>query len=985
MHPYNFNWPSHAQRLFLQACLLPADQAQAAYRQYRSYVSYQEEESLRPFLPKLYRHFKDCQVTVPDFSFSQTDYDLARIQNRFRYQRHLDLLIRLCESGYEFLLLKGFALLHSYYGDQALRSFGDADIYVPPDQLSEMIENIKKRDGAKLFLDQPLSEIMQRNHATPFLFKDDSNLDIHWHIFWEYPSSVIDLDLWNHAEKIELKDGVFTRQLCAADHLTLLCTHGLRHNSKSPVSWILDACRLLQRNQRNFDWGRLVALSKKLQLTPVMHAALQYLRQNFLQDIPDTVLNRLQQVSLSRPDKIYLQCTHDRPRTPFQYGVFFWRQYSLRHAGKNLPAKLAGFCQYLVLELCSHQPFKTIKRFFSSGPKPGQQKKVAAAGYTPLFIDLLKKTGFKQRQFFMPGMLSFIAALLEGGVIALLVPAGRGMIQNNFDFLTASPLLKPLALLHQRLGISSPVSFFVILLALMTLLIFLKNGADYLANLRFYSNTARFKNRLRQLLFGGFLSSGKYFFDQQNAGRIHQVLMAHTQTTSQMLDFLQLSIRSFFLLVTYVGIMSVLSWQLMLAVLILFPVLHFFLKNVIAQMSRISARTVEAENHLSEKASNLFSSITLLKAHRAETGQTAIFNQMSDHCESLSFQMHRRKMAIEPIMESVSFVVYLTVAGLAGFLILPKNPAYAADFLAFIIVLRRASVSFGIFNRVRANAADTEGALREVTDYLNRPERYAVSEGTKIFETLHREIRFQHLAFHYPGGRQVLKDVHFTLSKGQMTAIVGPTGAGKTTLIHLLMRFYDCPAESILVDETDLREYTLQSFLDHVAIVEQEPPLFHDTLKQNLLFGLTHPITEDELKRVLTLAQLQELAEMLPDGLETLIGDRGVKLSGGEKQRVAIARAMLKNPDILILDEATSALDSKTESLIQRALVELIKGRTCLVIAHRLSTILQADQILVMREGSICEQGTLGELLAQKGFFFELWQHQKLMETLQES
>ncbi len=222
----------------------------------------------------------------------------------------------------------------------------------------------------------------------------------------------------------------------------------------------------------------------------------------------------------------------------------------------------------------------------------------------------------------------------------------------------------------------------------------------------------------------------------------------------------------------------------------------------------------------------------------------------------------------------------------------------------------------------------------------------------------------------------MLRDVSFDVRKGKMTAIVGPTGSGKSTLINLLMRYYDCPPGSIFIDGKDIRSFDLDSYLSRVALVSQETLLLHESLRNNIAYGLTN-VSDEAVQQVVKQARLENFVAQLPNGLDTLIGDRGTRLSGGEKQRVSIARALIKGAEILILDEATSSLDSQTERLIQEAIDEAVQGRTSIVIAHRLSTIKHADSIVVLKDGALVEQGTLDELLALNGLFQRLWQEQK--------
>ena len=266
-----------------------------------------------------------------------------------------------------------------------------------------------------------------------------------------------------------------------------------------------------------------------------------------------------------------------------------------------------------------------------------------------------------------------------------------------------------------------------------------------------------------------------------------------------------------------------------------------------------------------------------------------------------------------------------------------------------------------------------KGAVLEI---FNEEGKYFVRGGATTFPGLQHSINFKNLTFSYFDDRQVLQGVSFDVQKGKMTAIVGPTGGGKSTLISLLMRYYDCPPSTLFIDGTDIREFTLESYLGRVALVSQETLLLHDTLRYNITYGL-HDVSEERLQEALKRARLQDFIGKLPQGLDTLIGDRGVRLSGGEKQRVSIARALLKNAEILILDEATSSLDSRTEALIQEAIDDAVSGRTSIVIAHRLSTIKHADKIIVVDEGRIAEQGMLQELLEKEGAFFALWEQQR--------
>jgi len=243
------------------------------------------------------------------------------------------------------------------------------------------------------------------------------------------------------------------------------------------------------------------------------------------------------------------------------------------------------------------------------------------------------------------------------------------------------------------------------------------------------------------------------------------------------------------------------------------------------------------------------------------------------------------------------------------------------------------------------------------------------------------EIRFEHVSFAYDPDRQILDDVSFTVPAGGMLAVVGPSGAGKSTLSRILYRFYEISGGRVSIDGEDIREVTQDSLRRQIGMVPQDTVLFNDTIRYNIRYGRPDA-SDEEVREAAHLAQIGAFIESLPRGYDTVVGERGLKLSGGEKQRVAIARTVLKNPPILILDEATSALDSHTEAQIQEALERIAQNRTTLVVAHRLSTVVKADEILVMVAGRIVERGSHAELLARRGRYFEMWTRQQEADSV---
>jgi ABC-type multidrug transport system fused ATPase/permease subunit len=366
--------------------------------------------------------------------------------------------------------------------------------------------------------------------------------------------------------------------------------------------------------------------------------------------------------------------------------------------------------------------------------------------------------------------------------------------------------------------------------------------------------------------------------------------------------------------------------------------------------------------------------IRVIKGFNAEDQEIKTFE---GGVERLFLNVKASLTATSFVTSAATFLLGLASAGImgiGGYMIMDEQMTFG-DFLAFTLYLGFMIAPIVQMSNIGSQLTEAFAGLDRTEEIMNTPLESASNKRTIALPHIKGDILFQNVSFAYDMGKEVLKGISFHAPEGSVTALVGTSGSGKTTIAGLAASFLNPESGMITVDGVDMQKVTLESFRSQLGVVLQDDFLFEGTIRENILFPRPNA-SENKLMEAVKAAHVQEFTDRFEDGLDTLIGERGVKLSGGQRQRIAIARAVLANPRILILDEATSNLDTESEALIQASLKVLMQGRTTFVIAHRLSTIRQADQILVIENGEIVERGKHEELIAKEGRYFQLYTYQ---------
>jgi len=480
---------------------------------------------------------------------------------------------------------------------------------------------------------------------------------------------------------------------------------------------------------------------------------------------------------------------------------------------------------------------------------------------------------------------------------------------------------------------------------------------------------------LRRDLFASYLMLPATFYDRNSPGQLISKLAYNSEQVANAATKAIISaFRDVMLLVYLVGLMLKTNARLTAVLLILVPVISLVVTVISRRFRKISRNIQNSMGDVAHVTEEAVIGQRVVKVFLGQETERNRFNRVNERTRRLHMRMvatHMFSSSMVQFFAGIALVVLMLIATRPAMLAEITAGTFTAIFFAMIATIPPLKRLTNVQSQMQKGIAAAESI------FLVLDAEKEQDKGSYVVERARGDIEFRNVSFRYDGGHQtVLDNISLQFPAGSVTAVVGQSGSGKTTLAGLLPRFYNYSEGQILLDGRELTEYGLENLRRQIALVSQDVVLFNDTIAGNIAYGALEGVDRDAVTRAATAAYAMEFIEQLPSGLDTVLGETGTLLSGGQRQRLAIARALLKDAPVLILDEATSALDSESERAIQDALKEVMKGRTTLVIAHRLSTIENADQVIVLGNGKVIEQGTHAELLARGEAYARLYHTQ---------
>jgi len=523
------------------------------------------------------------------------------------------------------------------------------------------------------------------------------------------------------------------------------------------------------------------------------------------------------------------------------------------------------------------------------------------------------------------------------------------------------------------LGSGTPRHVLSRLCFLVIIVILLKNIFSYLQGyIMAYVEQGVIRN-LREDLYASYHRLPLRYFQKRKTGDlisrvINDCNTINTNLNSSLINLMKEPVN----IAAIIFLMVIISWKLTIFTFLVAPPSIFIITWIGKKLRKRTTRTQSKIAEVTSVLEETISGIRVVKAFAMEKFEVGKFRKANSSYFRALIRLFRLRRLSPPVTEVLGVSMAVAVLWFGGILVLEAKWLRPEDFMRFLLLMFLLMQSAKLLSEVNVKMQIGIAASKRVFDIIDQPSDIKDPPHPIPIDTITRDIRFENVCYEYEPGVPVLNDINLPVKVGENIAIVGPSGGGKSTLVDLLPRFFDPVSGSVKIDGIDIREYKLNDLRRLFGIVTQETILFHDTIKANIAYGRPD-ISLEEIIAAAKAAYAHEFIESFGDGYDTVIGERGTKLSGGEKQRLVIARAILKNPPILIFDEATSALDSKAEAKVQAAINHLMKGRTSFVIAHRLSTIQSATRIIVIDKGRIIEEGTHDELYEEGELYRRLY------------
>lgn len=465
------------------------------------------------------------------------------------------------------------------------------------------------------------------------------------------------------------------------------------------------------------------------------------------------------------------------------------------------------------------------------------------------------------------------------------------------------------------------------------------------------------------------------YFDKKTHGEVLSIVTNDIDTLSQALNQSITTIITSIATIIGIFIMMVsINIPMTIAAVLIIPICMLVLRIVVKKSQKYFTMQQDYLGHINGHVEEIYGGHDIVKAFNGEEKAIKKFDEINKTLYRSAWKSQFLSTAMHPIMQFIGNLGYVVISILGGYMVI-RNRIEVGDILSFTQYVRNFTQQINQLSQVMNTVQSAVAASERVFEFLALKEEVQQIENPLSTEGLHGNIEFDHVCFGYNKNKIIIHDFCAKVKDGQKIAIVGPTGAGKTTIVKLLMRFYELNSGRILIDGKDMTEFNRSDIRRMFGMVLQDTWLFNGTIKENIKYGKLDA-TDSEIKTACHTASVDHFIKTLPDGYDMVLNEEADNISGGQKQLLTIARVILANPKILILDEATSSVDTRTEILIQEAMDKLMEGRTSFIIAHRLSTIKNADLILVMNEGDIVEQGTHEELLKKNGFYANLYNSQ---------